>query len=153
MKAREIMSEEPACCTPDDTIERAARLMEEYDCGCIPIVKSKSDGSVVGVITDRDIAVRAIGHGHNGDTAVREVMTATPVCCSAEADLRDIEDVMSDRQIRRVVVVDESGNCVGMVAQADLARAAEEERGVSDSEVGRVVEKISEPSRERMWRL
>jgi CBS domain-containing protein len=153
MKAREIMSADPACCTPDDTIERAARLMEQHDCGCIPVVQARDEAVVVGVVTDRDIAVRAIGHGRNTETAVRDVMTAAPVCCRADTELRDVEDVMSDRQLRRVLVVDDDGSCIGIIAQADLARAAEERRGISDDEVGRVVERISEPAREPIWRL
>jgi len=105
------------------------------------------------VITDRDLAVRAVSHGLGSDTIVSDLMTATPVCCSPDAELREVEDMMSDRQIRRLVVVDEAGRCIGMVAQADLARAAEERWGVSDADVGRVVEKISEPSREPLWHL
>lgn len=153
MKAREIMTERPACCTPEDTIESAARLMEQHDCGCIPVVRATSDQSVVGVVTDRDIALRGFGQGRGRETRVQEVMTASPVCCGTQAELRDVEDVMSDRQIRRVIVVDDAGCCVGIVAQADLARAAEDHRGLTDAEVGRLVEKISEPAREPVWRL
>jgi CBS domain-containing protein len=147
MKARDIMTADPACCTGDDTIGDAAQLMEQHDCGCIPVVQDRGDNSVIGVITDRDIAVRAVGQGRASDTRVSEVMTASPFCCSADDDLRQVEDVMANRQVRRVVVVDDAGCCVGIVAQADLARAAETSRDVSDEEVGRVVERISEPSR------
>ncbi|MGQ0815144.1 MAG: CBS domain-containing protein [Gemmatimonadota bacterium] len=152
MKARDIMTANPACCTPDDTVERAAHLMEENDCGCIPVVEGSQSNCVIGVITDRDIAVRGVGHGRSPDVRVADLMTDSPYCCSADSDVRDIEGLMSDRQVRRVVIVDEDGCCVGIVAQADLARAAEEGREVSDEEVGRVVEKISEPSRSN-WRL
>jgi CBS domain-containing protein len=116
-------------------------------------VRAHDDASVIGVITDRDIAVRGVAHGRGGDAPVRELMTPAPVCCSADTDVRAVEDIMGDRQIRRVVVVDDGGCCVGIIAQADLARAAEEHRGVSDDEVAHVVEKISEPSRTPIWRL
>jgi len=146
MKARDIMTSGPACCTPDDTIERAAHLMEEHDCGCIPVVREGDEPTVVGVVTDRDIAVRAVGHGRGTDTHIRDVMTAAPSCCGPDSDLRDVERVMEDRQVRRVVITDDDGCCVGIVAQADLARCAEERRDLDDAEVGRVVERISHPS-------
>jgi CBS domain-containing protein len=149
MKAREIMTGDPACCSPDDSIEQAAHLMEEYDCGCIPVV---DDNCAVGVITDRDIAVRGVAHGRAPDARVRELMTDSLCCCGEDADVRAVEQIMQDNQVRRVVITDEAGCCVGIVAQADLARAAGQRRDVSDDEVGRVVERISEPANRR-WRL
>jgi CBS domain-containing protein len=148
------MTEEPACCTPGDTIGRAAQLMEQHDCGCIPVLQAKDDNQVVGVITDRDIAVRGVAQGRSNETEVRELMTSAPCCCTPDADVSEVERLMSDRQVRRIVVVDDRGSCVGIVAQADLALAAERSTDVSDEEVGRVVEKISEPSDNRgNWRL
>lgn len=144
MKARKLMTAGPACCTPDDTIERAAQLMEQHDCGCIPVVQDDRQ-NVIGVVTDRDVAIRAVGHGRGTDTRVSEVMTGSPCCVTAESNVDEIERAMSDNQIRRVVVVDDDGCCVGIIAQADLARAADQGREVSDVEVGRVVERISEP--------
>jgi CBS domain-containing protein len=148
MKVRDLMTSNPACCTPGDPIERAALLMEQNDCGCIPIVESADSSCVVGVITDRDIAVRGVGHGIAANTAVRDVMTASPFCCTAEADVHEVEQIMADRQVRRVVVVDDAGCCVGMVAQADLARAAERNTDITDDEFAHVVERISEPARQ-----
>ena len=151
MKAREIMTERPACVTPDNTIADAARLMAKHDCGCIPVVAGRDDSCVVGVITDRDIAVRGVAHDHGSETTVRELMTAAPFCCAPDADVRDVEDTMSRQQVRRVVVADNGGCLVGMIAQADLARTAAHTEQLSDEEVGRVVERISEPRQE--WRL
>jgi CBS domain-containing protein len=148
MRAREIMTANPACVTADDSIADAARLMEECDCGCIPVTRAKDDACVVGVITDRDIAVRGVAHGRGPDASVRELMTAAPYCCGPDADVRAVEDTMATRQVRRVVIVDDGGCCVGMVAQADIAGAAERGTEISDDEVGRIVERISEPSRE-----
>src|SRR5690606_15953469 len=135
----------------DDTIERAARLMEENDCGCIPVTGRDRD-EVIGVVTDRDIAVRAVGHGRSTGTAVRDVMTPSPLCCSPVASVEEVEQLMADRQVRRVVVVDDADCPVGMIAQADLARAAEEHRGISSEELAYVVERISEYPREDMPR-
>ena len=143
MKAEEIMTANPACCTPEDTAERAAKLMEENDCGCIPVVGDQDTRKLVGVVTDRDIALRGVGRGHDGGTQVRELMSSDVSCCGPESDIEDAEQIMAERQVRRVPVIDDAGCCVGMVAQADLARGADAR--VSDQEVGDVVERISEP--------
>lgn len=144
MRVREIMTGNPTCCAPDDTVQTAARAMLDADCGCLPVVDDMGSRHVVGVVTDRDLAVRALGQGKGPETRVREVMSASPTCCGPDADLREVERIMADRQVRRVPVVDERGCCVGMIAQADLARA---DRGVDDHEVRETLERISEPSR------
>jgi CBS domain-containing protein len=144
MRANDIMTPHPACCTPDDTIADAARLMSRNDCGCIPVVEA-SGNNVVGVVTDRDIVIRGVRHGRSSSTPVSEVMTPTIHTCAESATVDDIEAIMTDRQIRRVVVVDDGGACVGIVSQADLARAAEHRRGVREKDVAHVLEAISEP--------
>lgn len=146
MRAREIMTENPACVTADEPARRVAQLMAEYDCGCLPVVAGRDDKRVIGVVTDRDLALRGLAQGKGPDTPVRELMSAEPNTCLVDADVQDVERIMSDWQVRRVVVVDQDHRCVGMISQADLARAAEHGRGVSDREVARVVERISEPA-------
>jgi CBS domain-containing protein len=143
MKARELMTDNPACCTPDQTIRDAAQLMRECDCGCIPVVEDSTGRKLVGVVTDRDIAVRAAALGKGPDTLVRDVMSPSPKCCSPEDDVEKVEQIMSSEQVRRVPVVDAAGCCVGMVSQADLAL---NDRAASEKEVGRIVERISEPA-------
>ncbi len=145
MTAREIMTENPACCTPDDTVEHAAKLMIEHDCGCVPVVEDTRTNRLVGVVTDRDLACRCLGEGKGADTRVSEVMSANPSCCTPDADIQEVEQIMTLRQVRRVPVIDDQGCCVGMIAQADLAR---ENRAVGNREVGRVVERVSEPTEE-----
>ena len=141
MNARDIMTEDPACCTQGTTIQEAARLMKQNDCGCIPVVE-EGTRRVLGVITDRDIAVRGLADGLDGSTPVETLMTADPACCSPDSDLQEVERIMAERQVRRVPVTDSDGCGVGIVAQADLALA--ENHGLSDSEVGHLVERISE---------
>ncbi len=147
MQAHELMTRKPACVTPDDTVQEAARLMASHDCGLLPVVESRNSSKVVGVISDRDIALRAVAMGLDASTLVREAMTADPECCDEDSALDDLQRVMSDRQVRRVVVVDGGGACVGIVAQADLARAASRSGGVTPREVASVVERISVPGK------
>jgi CBS domain-containing protein len=95
----------------------------------------------VGVVTDRDLATRGLARGLGPDTPVRDLMSENPSCCQPDDDVAEVERIMTERQVRRVPVVDADGRCVGMVAQADLAR---EDGAVDDRELGRVVEAISE---------
>ena len=145
MKTQELMTESPATATVDDTARRVAELMADNDCGCVPIVDAANTRRIVGVITDRDIAVRAVAKGKGPDTRVRELMTSDPLCCTPDTDVRDLEQMMADRQVRRILIVDESRAIVGIVSQADLARAAERGREVTEREIARVVQRISEP--------
>lgn len=144
MNAQELMTANPACCTPDDTVQEAARLMDENDCGCVPVVDDQQSRRIVGVVTDRDLACRCLGKGKGPETRVRDVMSADPSCCTPDTDVSEVQRIMTERQVRRVPVVDERNCCVGMVAQADLARASD--RAVGDRAVGQVVERISEPT-------
>jgi CBS domain-containing protein len=146
MRARELMTKDPACVTPDDTLQHVAQLMAEHDCGCIPVVQEGGQSRIVGVVTDRDIALRAVARGKAADAVVGDVMTRDVACCTADADLRTVERTMSDRQIRRVVIADADGCCVGILSQADLARAAARGEEVEEREVARVVESISQPT-------
>jgi CBS domain-containing protein len=141
MKAEDLMTAEPASCTPNTTVREAAQLMRDHDCGCIPVVEGKSM-KLVGVVTDRDVACRCIAEGKSPETPVGEIMTANPQTCHPEDDIVAVEQIMIEAQVRRVPVVDARECCVGMIAQADLALNDE---AASEQEVGRVVERISEP--------
>jgi CBS domain-containing protein len=141
MKAKELMTKAPTCCTPESTVREAAGLMLEHDCGCIPVVE-QGTMRVIGVLTDRDIACRCVAEGKGPETRVKDAMTTKPRCCHPEDDVVAVEQIMMQAQVRRVTVVDARGDCMGMIAQADLAR---DERAVGESELGRVVERISEP--------
>lgn len=143
MKAREIMSANPACCTPNDSVQDVARVMRAHDCGCVPIVENLDSRRLIGVITDRDLAVRVLAEGQGASTNVRDVMTPNPFACTPDADLGQVQQAMADRQLRRVPVVDADGCCIGIIAQADLARSAGEQ--VSERDVAVVLERISEP--------
>ncbi len=125
MQVKEIMTENAACCTPHTGLQEVARLMVENDCGCIPVVENMENLKPVGVITDRDICCRTVAEGKNplemtaGDCMTSSVVTVTP-----ETSVEDCCNVMEEKQVRRVPVVDASGSCCGMVAQADIAQNA-----------------------------
>ncbi len=143
MRVRDIMTPDPACCTPDSTAQEAALLMKEHDCGAIPVVERRESRRLVGIVTDRDLAIRGLAAGRGPETPVRELVTEAPVSCNPDDEVEIVREVMVARLVRRVPVVDENGNVVGIVAQADIAR---EEGAASDQEVGRIVEAISNPA-------
>jgi CBS domain-containing protein len=143
MNAQELMTAQPACCTPEDTVQQAAQLMRDHDCGCIPVVEDRNSHRLLGVVTDRDITIRCTAEGKGPKTRVKDTMSPNPRCCRPEDTIEAVERIMAEEQVRRVPVVDERGACIGMIAQADLAL---NEQAASDSEVGKVVERISEPA-------
>jgi CBS domain-containing protein len=145
MKARDLMTPDPARVTPSDSLQRVSQLMAEHDCGCIPVVTAADQRSLVGVVTDRDIAIRAVAEGRPVTTPIGEIMTTNPDSVGPDDDLDLVEKLMADRQIRRVVVVDGAGDCVGIIAQADLARASKRSSEPSPKEMVDVLEKISQP--------
>ena len=143
MRARDIMTREPECCRPDQTARDAARVMRDRDCGCVPIVDD--GGSVIGIVTDRDLAVRGIAMGKESTTKLNDLMTPAASCCGPDDDLRDVEQRMAELQIRRIPIVDTSGRCLGIISQADIARASATDSAVTEQEIALVVEKISQP--------
>jgi CBS domain-containing protein len=123
MQVSEVMTPDPACCTPNDPIEKAARLMIENDCGEIPVVGTLDNCQPVGVITDRDITTRTVGRGRDPlRMTVSEVMTTPMVSVAPDADIEKCFQLMEENRIRRLPVVDETDTCVGIVALADIAR-------------------------------
>ncbi len=136
MKVREIMSKDIASLTSDDTIERAAQLMKQYDCGCIPVC---TKDKVIGVVTDRDIAVRSTASGEDCHQSVGDIMTRDPVVGSPEMDIQDAARLMSDRQIRRLPIV-ENNSLVGIVALGDISLEPEYQKSAE-----KALKNISEP--------
>jgi CBS domain-containing protein len=145
MKAKEIMTPSPCFCSSESSIQAVAELMRVHDCGSVPVIDADR---VVGIVTDRDLAIRALAVGKGPNITVGEVMTAHPNCCEADDDVRDVEKIMTDNQVRRVPVIDAAGRCIGIISQADLARAALDGDHVSEHEVAIVVEAISTPARQ-----
>jgi CBS domain-containing protein len=137
------MTRDPSCLRRDDTARHAAQVMRDKDCGVVPIV---DDGRrVIGVVTDRDLAIRGIAAGKGPDTRLNDLMTTSVHCCTQDDDLRDVERKMAELQVRRICIVDAGGRCMGIISQADIARAARD-NAVTEQEVALVVEQISQPT-------
>jgi CBS domain-containing protein len=126
MFVKDIMTENPACCTPDSNLQDVAKLMLDNDCGAIPVVEDNNHKRPIGIVTDRDITIRTVAVGENPLTmTVKSVMTKNIVSAKADMTIEECIDLMEENQIRRVPVVDENGNCVGIIAQADIATKAD----------------------------
>lgn len=142
MTCAEVMTPSPTCCHPSHTAVEAAELMQREDVGLVPVVASESPSKLIGVLTDRDIALKVVAAGRDPrGTAVSEVMTADPVCCQPHETIESAMELMATRQVRRIPIVDANGAIVGIVAQADIAT-----RIANPSETGQVVQAISEPA-------
>ena len=136
MKVKDLMTPNPKVVKPDDTVAQAATLMKQEDCGSLPVV---ANGKLVGIVTDRDITIRAVAAGKDPkSTPVSAVMSADPVTISPDASDDDAEKLMAKSQVRRLPVAD-NGKLVGILVTAQLAR-----RG-NTAELGETIKEISEP--------
>ena len=138
MKVSEIMTKEPVCCSASTNLQDVAKMMIDNDCGCIPIVEDESSKKPIGTITDRDITIRTVAKGKNPlEMTAGDVMTDRVISVSPDTSVEECCNLMESNQIRRVVVVDKDGGCCGMVAQADIAINA------SDNKTAEVVQEVS----------
>ncbi len=138
MKAQEIMSKNPRTVTPEMAVMEAAQLMKSEDVGVLPVVESSSSKRLLGVITDRDIAIRVVAEGR-ASASVRDVMSAGVKSCKADDSVKDVMALMGREQVRRVPIVDSRGELVGIVSQADIVLEGDDKRAEE------TIEKISKP--------
>jgi CBS domain-containing protein len=135
MQVSQIMTPDPDTAQLQDTLQVVAAKMSSGDYGSVPVIDG---GRLVGVVTDRDIAVRAVAQGLGPDTEVGRVMTPDPVCVSADSDVEEAAEIMQEEQIRRIFVTDDDERLVGVVALADVALEDDEELS------GQTLEEISQ---------
>ena len=134
-KVHEVMTDRPRCVTPETSVSEAAQLMKSDDIGSLPILDGEQ---LAGVVTDRDIVIRAIAEGKDPrGMPVREIASRELVKVNADEDLSTALQLMAAQQVRRLPVVDDDGRLVGILAQADVAVGAKEKA------VGEMVEEIS----------
>jgi CBS-domain-containing membrane protein len=138
MKIRNIMTSKVTSTGPDDSIAHAARLMADEDVGVLPVVDG---GKVVGIVTDRDIAVRGVAEGTPVQALVGRIMSRDVITCSPEDELEDVLEIMSNEQVRRLPVCESEGKLVGIFALADAAH-----KDPDKSEVAEALNDICEPA-------
>jgi len=121
-KCNELMTKDPVCCLPDTTVADAARLMKRENIGPIPVIENEQTRKLVGIVTDRDLALKIVAEARDPtSTRVEDVMTRKVVTCRAEDDLQKALDAMSEHQLRRIPVVDNDNRILGIISQADVA--------------------------------
>ena len=129
MKVKEVMSVNPACCTPSDTAQNVAKMMCDLNVGSIPVVADHQSRSLIGMITDRDLCCRVLARGLDGkSTSIQEFITYDPAVCRDGENVENCERLMQEHQVRRIPVVDKENHVIGIVAQADLALKDKPER-------------------------
>lgn len=121
---RDVMTSKIKTVSPQESARQAASFMLSADTGSIPVVE---DNRVIGMITDRDIAVRGVASGKGGDCSVRDLMSKDPVCAFVDDDVQTVAQRMSEAQVRRLPVLDQQQQLVGMVSLGDLSRDAQPE--------------------------
>lgn len=139
-KCSEVMTREPVCCQPADSISKVAEVMKREDVGSVPIVSGSADGRLVGIVTDRDIVLKVLAGGRSVDSATaQDAMTSNPASCCEDDDVSRAVSLMEERQVRRIPVVGADGRLSGIIAQADIATRLNRDRTT-----GELVEAISE---------
>jgi CBS domain-containing protein len=136
MKVSEVMTRDVQTVRPDQSAREAASFMLRADAGAIPVTEGDR---LIGMITDRDIAVRGVAEGHGPDTPVRELMTNDIVSARPDDDTDDVAARMSEAQVRRIPVIDEGQKLCGIVSLADLSQQGD------DSAAEQALEGVSQP--------
>ncbi|MBW6474607.1 MAG: CBS domain-containing protein [Anaerolineaceae bacterium] len=136
----EVMTPNPVCCLPTDSVKRAAELMKRENVGPIPIIENEQTRKLVGIITDRDLVLKVIAEGRDASsTQVESVMTRKVVSCRLDDGFQIAMDLMSEHQLRRITVVDKDNVILGIISQADIAT-----RGDRPEKTAEVVKDISQ---------
>ncbi len=144
LKVREIMRPDPLTISADATVMQAAKAMEKHDSSC---AFAKSKGKIVGILTERDITRRVAGKGASPKkTKVKSVMTSRIVVTPPYASIEEALSVMTKNKVRRLPVVDEKGDLVGLVGAADIAKALAEKAGYTTSLISAMTKEAPPPS-------
>jgi len=132
-KCNEVMTKRPVCCLPNDMVAKVAQLMKSKDIGPVPIIESEQTKKLVGIVTDRDLALKIVAEGRDAkSTKAEEVMTRKVVTCRPEDDLQKALDAMSEHQLRRIPVVGDDNKLIGIIAQADVATRVNQPQKTAD---------------------
>ena len=135
----DVMTRDLTCCIPTDTVQAVAQSMKAQDVGAMPVVDSQERRKLIGIVTDRDLAMKVVAEDRDSSkTTVQDVMSSKVVVCKTEDDWQVALDAMAKHQLRRIPLVDDQGRIAGIIAQADVATRIEQPAATA-----RVVEEIS----------
>ena len=138
-RCSDLMTTDPTCCVPTDLVQAVAQSMKAQDVGAMPVIDSHEKKKLIGIVTDRDLALKVVAEGLDSrKTTVEDVMSRKMVVCKTEDDWQLALDAMAKHQLRRIPVVDDQGRIAGIIAQADVATRSEEPGATA-----KVVEEIS----------
>jgi CBS domain-containing protein len=142
MTCEQVMTKNPQCCVVTDTATRVAKIMKIEDVGAVPVCGGRGSKQLVGIVTDRDLAIQLVAEGRDAATTrVQDIMTRDPITCRMDEDLDTAISRMEANQIRRIPVVDQNGMLAGIISQADIAI-----RSRSAEKTAAVVAEISRPT-------
>jgi CBS domain-containing protein len=141
-KCSDVMTKDPVCCLPTDTVSKAAQMMKDADVGSIPVIEDEQTMKLIGIVTDRDLALQVVAPERDASsTQVEDVMTYEVITCRASDDVQKAVDAMSQHQLRRMPVIDSDHRIVGIISQADVATRVER-----SEEIAEMVKEISQPT-------
>lgn len=130
LTARDIMTEDPVCCTPETSLQDVAQMMVDTDCGGLPVMDCADSKTPIGIITDRDIVCRAVAQGKDlRGMSAGDCMSTPCMTVDADSSLEECVSILEGSLIRRVPVVNDDGECCGIIAQADIARFEKHQAG------------------------
>ena len=141
-KCKDVMTQNPVCCLPTDTVSKAAQLMKDENVGSIPVIEDVQTMKLIGIVTDRDLALQVVAPKRDASTTqVEDVMTYEVITCRASDDVQKAVDAMAQHQLRRMPVVDGDQRIVGIISQADVATRVDK-----SEEIAEMVKEISQPT-------
>ncbi len=141
-KCSEVMTKDPTCCLATDAVSKAAQWMRKENVGSIPVIESEQTKRLIGIVTDRDLALQVVAHERDAkSTKVADVMTEKMVTCRLDDDVQKAVSAMAVHQLRRIPVVDSDQRIVGIIAQADVATRVDQPQAT-----GTMLKEISRPA-------
>lgn len=143
MKVRELMTRDPACCTPADSAHRAATVMRRLDIGALPVVDDEHHRRLLGIVTDRDLCLFVVAsNSMPAEVMIEQCMVRNPVCCHADDEVGHALGLMRTHHVHRLPVVNAQGCLVAMVSLTDLVRY----HAVSENELETTMERLAQPA-------
>ena len=141
-KCSDVMTKNPDCCLPTDSVSAVAQRMKKGNVGSIPVIESEQTRKLIGIVTDRDLALQVVADARDvKSTKAADVMTRAMITCRVDDDIQKALDAMAEHQLRRMPVVDKDNNIVGIISQADVAMRVDQPQ-----ETAAMVKEISKPT-------